>query len=86
MGFCVLQWTLLDLGKATGILRRRVRDLAQYDDRMGSTVDGEILDFTGGRINALGARAGKRADIIIADDNFNVLTTILDGEIRYRGE
>lgn len=29
---------------------------------------------------------GKCADIIIADDKFKVLTTILDGEIRYRGE
>lgn len=28
---------------------------------------------------------GKRADIIIADDKFNVLTTIIDGEIRYKG-
>ena len=26
---------------------------------------------------------GKRADIIIADDKFNIVTTILDGEIRY---
>ena len=29
---------------------------------------------------------GKRADIIIADEKFNVLTTILGGEIRYKGE
>lgn len=29
---------------------------------------------------------GKRADIIIADDKFNVLMTILGGEIRYKGE
>lgn len=29
---------------------------------------------------------GKRADIIIADDKFNVLTTILGGEVRYKGE
>ena len=29
---------------------------------------------------------GKRADIIIADDKFNILTTILGGEIRYKGE
>lgn len=29
---------------------------------------------------------GKRADIIIADDKFEVLTTILGGEIRYKGE
>ncbi len=29
---------------------------------------------------------GKRADIMIADEKFNVVTTILDGEIRYKGE
>lgn len=29
---------------------------------------------------------GKRADIIIADEKFNILTTILGGEIRYKGE
>ena len=29
---------------------------------------------------------GKRADIIITDDKFNVYTTILGGEIRYKGE
>ena len=29
---------------------------------------------------------GKRADIIIADDKFNIEMTILGGEIRYRGE
>ncbi len=29
---------------------------------------------------------GKRADIIIADDNFKVECTILNGEIRYKGE
>lgn len=29
---------------------------------------------------------GKRADIIIADEKFNVKTTILGGEIRYKGE
>ena len=29
---------------------------------------------------------GKRADIVITDDKFNVITTILDGEIRYKGE
>lgn len=29
---------------------------------------------------------GKRADIIIADEKFNILTTILGGEIRYEGE
>lgn len=29
---------------------------------------------------------GKRADIIIADDKFNVHTTILGGEIKYKGE
>ena len=28
---------------------------------------------------------GKRADIIIADDKFNILTTIIGGEIRYKG-
>ena len=28
---------------------------------------------------------GKRADIIIADDKFNILKTILGGEIRYKG-
>ncbi|MBQ2932224.1 MAG: N-acetylglucosamine-6-phosphate deacetylase [Clostridia bacterium] len=31
-------------------------------------------------------KEGKRADIIIADDKFNVLMTILGGEIRYKGE
>lgn len=30
--------------------------------------------------------AGKRADIIIADDKLNIETTILGGEIRYKGE
>ncbi len=30
--------------------------------------------------------AGKRADIIIADEKFNILTTILGGEIIYKGE
>ncbi len=29
---------------------------------------------------------GKRADIVIADEKFNVLATILGGEIRYKGE
>ena len=29
---------------------------------------------------------GKRADIMIADEKFNVLTTILGGEVRYKGE
>ena len=29
---------------------------------------------------------GKRADIIIADEKFNVYTTILGGEIKYKGE
>ena len=29
---------------------------------------------------------GKRADIIIADEKFNIKTTILGGEIRYKGE
>ena len=29
---------------------------------------------------------GKRADIIIADEKFNILTTVLGGEIRYKGE
>ena len=29
---------------------------------------------------------GKRADIVIADERFNVKTTILGGEIRYKGE
>lgn len=29
---------------------------------------------------------GKRADIVIADEKFNVVTTILDGVIRYKGE
>lgn len=29
---------------------------------------------------------GKRADIVIADDKFNVSMTILGGEIRYKGE
>jgi len=29
---------------------------------------------------------GKNADIIIADDKFNVVMTILDGKIRYKGE
>lgn len=29
---------------------------------------------------------GKKADIIIADDKFNIVTTIIDGEIRYKGE
>lgn len=29
---------------------------------------------------------GKRADIIITDGKFNVLSTILGGEIRYKGE
>ena len=29
---------------------------------------------------------GKRADIIIADEKFNIYTTILGGEIRYKGE
>ncbi len=29
---------------------------------------------------------GKRADIIIADEKFNILTTILGGEIIYKGE
>ncbi len=31
-------------------------------------------------------KEGKRADIIIADEKFNILTTILGGEIRYKGE
>lgn len=31
-------------------------------------------------------KEGKRADIIIADDKFNVSMTILGGEIRYKGE
>lgn len=30
--------------------------------------------------------AGKRADIIIADEKFNILTTVLGGEVRYKGE
>lgn len=29
---------------------------------------------------------GKRADIIIADERFDVLTTVLGGEVRYKGE
>ena len=29
---------------------------------------------------------GKRADIVIADEKFNVKTTVLGGEIRYKGE
>ena len=29
---------------------------------------------------------GKRADIIIADEKFNISMTILGGEIKYRGE
>ena len=29
---------------------------------------------------------GKRADIIIADEEFNIKTTILGGEIKYEGE
>ena len=29
---------------------------------------------------------GKRADIIIADEKFNVEMTILGGEIKYKGE
>ena len=29
---------------------------------------------------------GKRADIVIADERFNVKTTVLGGEIRYKGE
>ena len=29
---------------------------------------------------------GKRADIIIADEKFNISMTILGGEIRYKGE
>lgn len=29
---------------------------------------------------------GKRADIIIADDNFNIIMAILNGEIIYKGE
>jgi len=29
---------------------------------------------------------GKRADIVIADENFGILTTVLGGEIRYKGE
>ena len=29
---------------------------------------------------------GKRADIMIADEKFNVLMTILGGEIQYKGE
>jgi len=29
---------------------------------------------------------GKRADIMIADDKFDVKMTILGGEIKYKGE
>ena len=37
--------------------------------------------------NEIGSlEAGKRADIIIADEKFNILTTVLGGEIRYKGE
>ncbi len=39
-------------------------------------VDGEIGSL----------RAGKRADIIITDEKFDVRMTITDGEIRYKGE
>ncbi len=40
-----------------------------------------------GEDNEIGSlEVGKRADIIIADEKFNVLTTILGGEIRYKGE
>ncbi|MBR5614352.1 MAG: N-acetylglucosamine-6-phosphate deacetylase [Clostridia bacterium] len=40
-----------------------------------------------GEDNEIGSiEVGKRADIIIADDNFNVTMTILGGEIRYKGE
>lgn len=38
----------------------------------------------GDRIGSI--EVGKCADIIIADDKFNILTTIIDGEIRYKGE
>ena len=30
--------------------------------------------------------AGKRADIMIADEKFDVIMTILGGEIKYKGE
>ena len=37
--------------------------------------------------NEIGSlEAGKIADIIIADEKFKILTTISDGEIRYKGE
>ncbi len=40
-----------------------------------------------GEDNEIGSlREGKRADIIITDGKFNVNTTILGGEIRYKGE
>lgn len=40
-----------------------------------------------GEDNEIGSlEEGKRADIIIADEKFNIYTTILGGEIRYKGE
>lgn len=40
-----------------------------------------------GEDNEIGSiEVGKRADIIIADEKFNVKTTILGGEVRYKGE
>ena len=40
-----------------------------------------------GQDNEIGSiEVEKRADFMIADDKFNVAMTILDGEIRYKGE
>ena len=40
-----------------------------------------------GEDNEIGSlEEGKRADIIIADEKFNIYTTILGGKIRYKGE
>ena len=40
-----------------------------------------------GEADSIGSlEEGKRADIAIADDKFNIEMTILGGEIRYKGE
>lgn len=71
-----LNEAVFNLYKNSGLELYEAVNCASLNPAMALSEDSEIGSL----------EVGKRADIIIADDSFNIDLTILAGEIRYKGE
>lgn len=75
--------SVLTLNKAVYNLYKNT-DLELYEAFAAATINPATALGESNKIGSL--ESGKCADIIIADENLDIIMTITDGEIRYKGE